>query len=396
MTILKILIWKDLKDFIRDRRSLLTLVSLVIGFPLLYIGILGITASKVESDRNKTITVEMFRGERAKDLSRFLETQGMDVQQKSGDFDKQTFLDGPNSLAIVIPSVFTLSGPMGGQKQRHSIDLMVDHRDQDAQKQLQTIQGLLTAYGQSIGNRRLLLRGVNPAITDGIKVRLVELNQETMAASIVLQLLAAVLSISCFMSTLYLTIDSISGEKQRQTLEPVFMLPLHRWQIYWAKIVVCCLVALLSLIAGALFFTYICRHPSFQSAVGLYAEFSYGLAMQGVFIFFPLAILAVSLQLLIATVSRSIKEAQGLASLLGIGGMLPAILASTLDLDGDSLVVQLLPSISQAKLMEGLIKTSEIPVSQMFLSCAGSLIVAVLAFFIGQLYFYQEKVLKTT
>jgi sodium transport system permease protein len=111
--------------------------------------------------------------------------------------------------------------------------------------------------------------------------------------------------VSAFVGGMNVAMDTVAGERERQSLLPLLMNPVRRREIVWGKWLAVGLFAAggltLNLAGFALVFAHAGMHlPWLGVAAGM----------------LPLALLAASIQLLISTVCRAAKEAQTYLSML--------------------------------------------------------------------------------
>lgn len=123
--------------------------------------------------------------------------------------------------------------------------------------------------------------------------------------------------VAAFVGGMNVALDTIAGERERRSLLPLLLNPVLRHDIMigkWAALIAFSLAGLLfNLLGFALVFT-----TAGIRTTGDPAPFLLALAL-GIL---PLSLLAASLQLLISTLSRSVKEAQNYLSMMVFAPML--------------------------------------------------------------------------
>ena len=342
---------KEMLEMVRDKRALTTFLFMVLGFPLLYIVIMGVTINKAKEDSQKDLKAQVYGLAEDHDLSQFLKTQ--DVELVFGDeFSEEDFVKTTDELAIVAPKTLDLSKV--GDPESRKIILYVNQKEKAADRSARRLGKLLSGYSQSIATRRLMLRGVNPQIMAPISIQKIDLDGKDSLTAAFLQLLASVLCIACFMSTIYLSVDTIAGEKQRNSLEPLLVTPCPRYVYIIPKFLMIFTLIIVALIASTVFYTQVVKTPFLQNLFGVSLDLSPTLAVSAIALFLPLGFLGAAVQVYLSTMAKSVKEAQGYASVVGLTGMMPAMLAGQL-LDKTTGVIAYIPSVSQSLLMEKLI-----------------------------------------
>lgn len=125
------------------------------------------------------------------------------------------------------------------------------------------------------------------------------------ADAVLIGMMSVFTLVAAFVGGMNVAMDTIAGERERQSLLPLLMNPVRRREIVlgkWLAVALFSMAALILNLAGfAMVFARAGIHlPWFAIAAGI----------------LPLALLAASLQLLISTVCHAAKEAQTYLSML--------------------------------------------------------------------------------
>jgi sodium transport system permease protein len=145
-------------------------------------------------------------------------------------------------------------------------------------------------------------------------------------------------------------------------------------------------------VASALSFKILVEARPLQNFLGMASELSWDFIGKSLLICLPLILMTTSLQFMIGTLSRSVKEAQTYASLLSLLGILPASFANVLEKMPNA---QWLPSLGQTLTLLRLGK--EQPVNWLACLVASGATLAVAALFMLVVYraFHHEKLFRS-
>jgi sodium transport system permease protein len=126
---------------------------------------------------------------------------------------------------------------------------------------------------------------------------------------------------------MYLAIDLTAGERERQSLEPLFANPVPRWRILLGKIGAICLFSVSSLLICVMAFTVAGRFIPTEK-LGMDLGLGPLFALEVVVLMLPLVLLIAALQTLVAAFAKSYREAQTYLGILMVVPALPSVLLS--------------------------------------------------------------------
>ena len=180
---------------------------------------------------------------------------------------------------------------------------------------------MLSAYSQQLGSLRLLARGINPGVISALAVEEMDIATPQSQAARILAMLPYFIIFSVFIGGMYLAIDTTAGERERGSLEPLVINPVGRHELVLGKLGATLIFTLVAVIETLLGF-YVMLNYLPAEAVGV--KMSLGLyALSLIFLLtLPMMLLAASLQMIVATLTRSYKEAQ---TYLGFMPLVPAM-----------------------------------------------------------------------
>ena len=135
--------------------------------------------------------------------------------------------------------------------------------------------------------------------------------------------------LGAFMGGMALAIDTTAGERERQSLEPLFVNPVSRTAILAGKLGATSLFSVTTVLMSITAFAL--AVPFFPTAkLGLTLDLGPRFAVRVIVVMLPLAVMASALQTLVSAYARSHREAQTYLSLLILVPVLPSILLAVL------------------------------------------------------------------
>ncbi len=308
---------KELLDGIRDRRSILAALVPLAMIPAMLL--FGFDRASDEMERVRNIKVPVTGGDRAAPLIDWLDRQsGVDIADGPDD-PREAVRKGEVGLALVIPEDFA---ERFDRSKTAKVEVVVDSSNSRNRRTADRLRSLLRAYAQQLAAQRLVARGVSPEVIRPIRVASVDLATDRERMAPAFAFLPMVLLITVFVGGLQIAIDSTAGERERGSLEPLLINPVSLLSFVggkWGASVVfawaCALLATGMLLA-------VLEYSPLQR-VGLDLDLGPPEITRILAAALPLAPLASGLQMSVATLARSYKEAQTYVSFLMFVPMAP-------------------------------------------------------------------------
>jgi sodium transport system permease protein len=366
-----------MKEFLENLRDRRTLVSALLFGPLFGPLLFGamvtrmLNQSVIESDEPVRITLS--GGELAPNLVRYLQSQGvrLDFAPLSESAARARVKSGAAPLVLIVPadypSRFAAAMPA-------PLLLVADSSDSQTRKSADRVRALLAGYGGAIAQLRSQLRGVSPLLAVPIAVNEIDVTTPTGRAVVVLGFMTYFVLFSVLMGGLYLAIDSTAGERERGSLEALLSLPVARSALVGGKILATCAYMCLSLAINLAAFVFIFRFVPLER-LGMSANLGPGTALMFFAICLPFVPLGAALMTLVASFTRSYREAQTYLTSVLLVPTLPIAFASIYSLRTKSSLM-LIPSLSQHLLMTSVLKDEAIAPMDVLVSAASALGIA--------------------
>ena len=376
---------KELRETFRDRRALVN--GLVFGpvlAPLFFILVmkLALERSVVMSDERVPVTV--VNAATAANLVQQLRERGLELEAREGSEDdiRAWIADEDGLVVLRIPPAFGerfLSGKPA------AVQVFADGSDSEAGKRSARLREALAAYGSRVAALRLQARGVSPMAAQPVVVDDVDVSTPSTRATLVLGMLSYVVLLATLMGGLYLAIDATAGERERGSLEPLLTLPVTREHLIYGKIAATAAMMLLALLIVSLSIAASLRVMPLET-FGMSAAFGPA-AVLGVFAAVaPFTLLAASLLTVVASFTRTYKEAQSWLGVVLLVPTVPIAVAGVLGLSPKAPLMAL-PSLSQHFLVQAVIRGEALPLAWQLLAAGSCLALGLaLAWLAGRLY----------
>lgn len=311
---------KEMRDHLRDRRSLLTVLMLPVFGPLMTLLTLQMVATM---RKDQPVELAVVGREHAPSLMAFLERQGAILKEAPPDYEAR-IRDGALEVALVVPEDY---GKDFSKGRTAEVRLVADSSRRSAMMPVLRARRLLEAYSGQVGSHRLLARGVSPELAMAVRVADADLATPAQSAAQWLNMVPLFLVMVTFVGGLQLASDTLAGERERGSLEPLLLNPAPRGAVVlgkWAATVLMSVLATLVTMMG--FILVLKRAPLEDLGVTVYLDATFiGMILLAVL---PLTLAASAAQMWVSTYARSFKEAQLYLSMLMIVPMAPGIMLS--------------------------------------------------------------------
>ncbi len=384
-----IIFGKELRDNLRDRRSVFSaLMSALIGPVLLVVIIMIMGRTFNVSQQEQPLELPVQGAEHAPSLITYLEQNNVLIQPAPAN-PRQEVRNGNVDLVLIISEAYGESFSAG---QPAKVEMVVDSSRQSAMMNVERARLLLDTYNGQIGSLRLMARGVSPTILQPLSVQRVDVSTPQSQVGIFLNMMPYFIVLVVFVGGMYVVIDTTAGERERGSLEPLLINPIPRWEVVVGKLAASIPFAIfavfLTLVAFAIGFNVI----PIEDFVGFQVSIDV-IAMVGIFLIsLPMILLASALQMIIATFTRSFKEAQTYVAFLPLIPALPGIALAFIPVRATFLNMAI-PTFGQQLLINQLMRGEPINPLNVVVSVVSTTLVAVLLIILAVRLFERERIL---
>ena len=376
---------KEVLDNFRDRRTVATalLMGPLFG-PLLFAFVINLSIERSLSDIERTLEVPVIGAEHAPNLIRFLESNNIAiVDAPETREDAMTAVEtGTHDVVVVIQPDFGEQLASGAPAK---IELISDQANTTADREARRVRGALYRYSQQLAAIRLSARGVSPLVLRPLNIDDVDVSTPSGRSGILLGMMSYFFIFALLMGGMYLAIDSTAGERERGSLEPLLALPVTRDQLILGKILAAGLFMAISLALCILSFSVAIQFMPLQQ-LGMTPNFGLKTVVMAFVLLAPFILLGASLMTLVASFTKSYKEAQTWLSALLLAPTLPILVVSLLQLR-PRLEFMFIPSLSQHLLLVDMVKNEPLEPSHVAISVISTLVFgALLTWLCAKLY----------
>ena len=178
------------------------------------------------------------------------------------------------------------------------------------------------------------------------------------------------------MGGMYLAIDTTAGERERGSLEPLLSLPVTREQLMLGKVAATCVFMAVSLLLSLCSFFFALKFMPLEQ-LGMTPNFGPGVVVAAFFLLLPFILLGAAIMTLVASFTKSYKEAQTWLSVVLIAPTLPILFVSILNVR-PKLEFMFVPSLSQHLILQNMVKNEPVIWLHVFISVISTLLIGVL------------------
>ena len=384
---------KELRDFMRDRRTLVfTLLVGPLVYPLLMLGIGKLGELRAQTQLEKPVHIPIVGQQRAPNLVAGLAGQGIHAKQLAGDDAQQAaaadaaIRDQSEDVALLIDEHFAEDWRDGRPA---GVTVVADSTSRNTELVVARVKRALAVYGQQVGALRLLARGIDPGIVGAVGVQDRDLATAEAKRGLVMSVLLPLLLVMwAFIGGAHISMDATAGERERQSLEPLLATPAPRWAIVSGKMLAATTLGVVSLVLTLLSFKL---SASLASGMMRMLDVSTPAILKLLLVLLPLVLIGTALLTFLSASAKSMKEAQSHMTWLIFLPMVPSYALMAYPLKNQALWQYAVPFLSQNQMLVKITRGEAATAQQwaVYLACAFGL--AVLLWLAATWRYRQEK-----
>jgi len=382
---------KEVVDNFRDRRTLISalLMGPIFG-PVLFAMIINLSLSRALNSASETLDIPVLGADHAPNLVAFLQSSNMRLIDPPADRDAaiEAVRSGEEDVVLVIPETIAEDFSAGRPAR---IEVISDQANTTAERQARRATLALARYNQELAVMRLSARGVSPEVLQPLNVDLVDVSTPSGRSAVLLGMLSYFFLAALLTGGMNLATDSTAGERERGSLEPLLCLPVLRDHLIVGKILAACLFMALSLALSLLTFHVTLKFLPLQE-LGMTPNFGLDVVLGAFLILLPFTLLGAALMTLIASFTKSYKEAQTWLTAVILAPTLPILVVSILMIRPTTWLM-FVPSLSQHLLIVDLIRNEPVNWLHVAVSVAGTLLLGLLLTFVSARLYRREGLL---
>ncbi|MBV8605643.1 MAG: ABC transporter permease [Pelomonas sp.] len=371
LKIFAIVLGKELRDALRDRRTLARLlIPAVIMGPLMLMVISNLVSSlEAQAEQREVMAVGI---DNAPTLRNYLERQTYKIKTAPADYEEQLRKSRLNEPVLVVGQDFEKALADGD---RPKLEIVSDSANQRASVGVRTLNKLVEGFAQERGGLALMLRGVPTGLLQPVEVHERDLASAQARASQITGMIPMFIIMAVLYGALTAALDSTAGERERGSLEPLLMNPVPHFALVLGKWGA---VALLGMAVAVLAnLGYVPAQDLIHNET-LQAMFRFGPAeaLRFLLLQLPLAAGLSALLMAVAIRSKTYKEAQA-GSALVITGISLAPMVAIMNPGAEPFWYYLVPGLGQYTLMMQVLKGQALQFAPVATTVAGGIVLMI-------------------
>jgi sodium transport system permease protein len=342
---------KEVLDNVRDRRTLISSLLFAPLFgPILFALAMSVSLMAQISDRDEPLELPVVGSEYAPNLMTFLERQNVVIKSVDGD-PELLVKNGDLEQVLIVPATYPDRFAAG---EPAPLRLVTDESNvRDRQSVLRT-QTVLRAYDKQLAALRLQVRGVSPSLVSPLAVSTVDVSTREGRSILVLGMITYFVLFAALMGGMYLAIDATAGERDRNSLESLLALPVARTDLILGKIAATAFFMTISVLICVIAFYFGIKFVPLEK-LDMTANYTPLVALQIFVVLLPYVVFGAGLMMIVATFTKTHKEAQTwLSVLLGVPTV-PILFAAVMGLRPSTWLMAV-PSLGQHLLITDILK----------------------------------------
>ena len=381
---------KEVMENLRDKRTVMS--SLVMGAvlgPLFMLGLIHMTTKITQGKAEEQLELPVINMEGAQSLEKHLLSQGVKIIALGDKTPEQAIKDKDHEVILEVDEGYSEAISQG---QTAKVMLYFDGSAKgNSNISVRKARSMINAYSSGIGAIRLQLRGVSPNIMQAIAIEDHDQASVQSKGAQTMLFLPYFLILILFSGSMYLAIDTTAGEKERKSLEPLFLNPVSRTDILSGKLAATISFGLITLVVTVIVFKLTLPfYPMKKLGINLDLDMYKLLVM--FLVLMPLAVVAGSIQTIIASFSKSFKEAQTYVGMLILIPMIPSMILMFLSVK-EKLWMMTVPILSQNLIINQIIRGEDPGIFAVLVTIFSTLFFGVILAWIAVRLYNKESML---
>jgi sodium transport system permease protein len=383
-----IIFQKELLDNLRDYRSWLTGLFWALFGPLILGGMIMLLGNTIRDNIEEPLRLPVAGAENAPNLIAFLEQQDVIIESAPVN-PEAAVIAGDINVALIIPENYGEDFSAG---ETANVQLVFDSSRQSASPDINRAEDVLEGYSRYIGLMRLSLRGVSPEVLRVIQIEEVDTATPQSQALIFISMLPYFIIFAIFNGASAVIIDGTAGERERGSLEPLLINPLPRHLVAIGKMLSAIPFAIINLVITLVGFAAIFQILPVEELLGIQIGLDVGALVAIFFICLPIVLLACAIQTLIASFSKTTKEAGTYLPFIGLIPSLPGLALAFLPVKPE-LWTMLIPTFGQQILINQFLRSEPILGMNILISSVLTVLLSVIITYIAVKLYQGERII---
>ena len=378
---------KELVDNLRDTRSWTTGLFWAIFGPLILGAMIMLLGNTLRDKIDQPLGLPVQGRENAPNLVAFLQQQDINLLPAPAD-PRAAVVAGDANVVLVIQPGYPDDFSAG---KTATLQLVFDSTRQSAMTDVARIQNALNGYDRYTGLLRLSLRGVSPEVMRVVRIEEIDTATPQSQALIFISMLPYFIIFAIFNGASPVITDATAGERERGSLEPLLINPLPRGWIAIGKMLSAMPFATFNLLLTLAGFAAIFQILPVEELLGVQIGLDIR-ALSSIFLIcLPVVFLACAIQTLIASFTKTTKEAGTYLPFVGLIPSLPGLALAFLPVK-PALWTMLIPTFGQQILINQFLRSEPINLSNILISALATIALATVITFAAIKLYETERI----
>jgi sodium transport system permease protein len=380
---------KEILDNLRDYRSWTTGFFWAIFGPLLLGGMIMLLGRSIRENVEQPLILPVAGAEHAPNLIAYLKQSDIFIESAPSD-PEAAVIAGDINVALIIPAEYSEEFSSGNTA---TVQLVFDSTRQSASPDISRARNALENYSQYLGVLRLSLRGVSPEVLRAVQIEDLDTSTPQSQALIFVSMLPYFIIFAIFNGASPVIVDATAGERERGSLEPLLINPLPRGWVAIGKMLSAMPFATVNLLVTLAGFAAIFNLLPVEELIGVQIGLDLG-ALAAVFLIcLPIVFLACAIQTLIASFTRTTKEAGTYLPFIGLIPSLPGLALAFLPVK-PALWTMLIPTFGQQILINQFLRYEPISTTNIVVSAVLTILLSVVITFVAIKLYEGERIIS--
>jgi sodium transport system permease protein len=387
-----IVLRKEIRETLRDRRALGLLVIFVLMYPLLIGFVLHKQIERATRPEREGVELAVIGASQAPTLMNQLKQRNINITELEP-------MDEPAINALLrkqnMTAVLRLSPEFSASyhaMRPARVELWFDSAS-DSVRKLDEVDFVLRDYSRQIAGARLLAHGVSPANLNPVLVQKYDTGTSASRSAATISTMLGIFFIPAFMFCMSSAVDSTAGERERRSLEVLLAQPARPSDLIIGKWMASALLSIVGITIELAIAHGILKWLPLEE-IGLSWRLAWSDLMLVCLASATLSMFAAALEIALAINARTFKEAQTLVSITMIVPLIPVIVVPMMNIS-TAWWMYMVPVLSNQTLLRELAKGQSIgllPFMQTFFS---SLLLAMLCVWYTERRMKSERYMMT-
>lgn len=380
---------KECRDNLRDRRTLMSVLLFGPLFgPILFAIFMGSAISMGADEQEEALAVPVKGAEHAPELIAFLKENRLEIETFDGDDPADAVRERDEDFVLEIGSDY---GEALREGRPAPLRFYADRSRQRLSGKISRVKNTIDGWDRQLTQLRLMARGIDGRVIRPIQLEEVDVSTPETRGQMIAAMLPYFILLTVLMGGFYLAIDTTAGERERGSLEPLLSTAAHRGEILAGKLLATAVFSLLALMIVISAFSVALRFVPMES-VGMSLSLDVVTAVSIFLTVAPFALLGSAVMCLVASFTKSYKEAQTWLSVVMIVPLAPMIVHFVRPFEA-TVGMLAIPVVGQHVAILELLGAEPLPPLGVALNLAATLALTAIVSWVAWLFYRREAIL---